>query len=101
MAVESGDFGACPFETTDPILRKFGGGNRAGEIESRTALAAYGNQCLHDIGVFDAFSDHLAAKRMPELNESFFVNLGLRNTEDGKIERIATVRVDIIDDDLR
>jgi len=38
---------------------------------------------------------------MPELNESFFVNLGLRNTEDGQIERIATVRVDIIDDDLR
>jgi hypothetical protein len=38
---------------------------------------------------------------MPELNESFFVNFGLRNTENGQIERIATVRVNIIDDDLR
>jgi hypothetical protein len=38
---------------------------------------------------------------VPELNESFFVNLGFRSTEDGQIERIATVRVDIIDDDLR
>ena len=37
---------------------------------------------------------------VPELNESFFVNIGFRNTEDGQIERIATVRVDIIDDDL-
>ena len=36
---------------------------------------------------------------VPEPIESFFVNLELRNTEHGKIERIATVRVDIIDDD--
>ncbi len=36
---------------------------------------------------------------VPEPRESFFVNLELRNTEHGKIERIATVRVDIIDDD--
>ena len=36
---------------------------------------------------------------VPEPRESFFVNLELRNTEHGKIERTATVRVDIIDDD--
>ena len=36
-----------------------------------------------------------------EPGESFFVNFGLRNAEQGQIERIATVRVDIIDDDSR
>lgn len=37
---------------------------------------------------------------LPEQTESFFVNFGFRNTEQGMFERIATVRVDIIDDDL-
>ena len=37
---------------------------------------------------------------VPEPRESFFVNVGFRNTQQGQIERIATVRVDIIDDDL-
>jgi len=37
---------------------------------------------------------------VPEPRESFFVNVGFRNTHQGQIERIATVRVDIIDDDL-
>ncbi|NNC77232.1 MAG: protein kinase, partial [Woeseiaceae bacterium] len=36
---------------------------------------------------------------LPELRESFFVNLGARDPRQGQIERIATVRVDIIDDD--
>ena len=36
----------------------------------------------------------------PEPPESFFVSFGLRNTQQGQVERIATVRVDIIDDDL-
>lgn len=35
-----------------------------------------------------------------EPRESFFVNFGLRSIEQGSIELIATVRVDIIDDDL-
>jgi len=37
---------------------------------------------------------------VPERRESFFVNVGYRNTDLGQIERIRTVRVDIIDDDL-
>jgi len=37
---------------------------------------------------------------VPEPPESFFVNIGFRNIQQGQIERIATVRVDIIDDDL-
>jgi hypothetical protein len=36
---------------------------------------------------------------LPEPRESFFVNLGVRDPQQGRIERIATVRVDIIDDD--
>ena len=36
---------------------------------------------------------------LPEPQESFFVNLGVRDPQQGRIERIATVRVDIIDDD--
>ncbi len=36
---------------------------------------------------------------VPEPRESFLVNLEFRNTEHGEIEQIATVRVDIIDDD--
>lgn len=37
---------------------------------------------------------------LPEPLESFFVNLGRSKTQQGQIELIATVRVDIIDDDL-
>lgn len=37
---------------------------------------------------------------VPESRESFFVNLGQRKTQQGRIELLATVRVDIIDDDL-
>jgi len=36
---------------------------------------------------------------LPEQPESFFVTIGLRDAQQGQIERIATVRVDIIDDD--
>lgn len=36
---------------------------------------------------------------LPEPPESFFVSLGFRDPGDGHIERIATVRVDILDDD--
>ena len=36
---------------------------------------------------------------LPEPPESFFVSLGFRDPRQGHIERIATVRVDIIDDD--
>jgi len=37
---------------------------------------------------------------LPEPRESFFVNIGRLNPQQGQIERIAAVRVDIIDDDL-
>jgi hypothetical protein len=37
---------------------------------------------------------------LSEPRESFFVNIGLLDTQQGQIERIAVVRVDIIDDDL-
>ena len=37
---------------------------------------------------------------LSEPRESFFVNIGLFDTQQGQIERIAVVRVDIIDDDL-
>lgn len=36
---------------------------------------------------------------LPEPPESFFVSLGFRNSQQGQIERIATIRVDIADDD--
>jgi serine/threonine protein kinase len=36
---------------------------------------------------------------LPEPQESFFVSLGVRDPQQGRIERIATVRVDIVDDD--
>jgi hypothetical protein len=36
---------------------------------------------------------------LPEPRESFFVNFGLRDEQLGRIERVATVRVDILDDD--
>jgi hypothetical protein len=37
---------------------------------------------------------------LPEPRESFFVNIGRLNPQEGQVERIATIRVDIIDDDL-
>ena len=49
-----------------------------------------GNDVLH----IPLVNDYL-----PEPPESFFVNLGIHDTQQGHIERIATVRVDIIDDD--
>ena len=36
---------------------------------------------------------------LSEPQESFFVNIGFLDTQQGQIERIAVVRVDIIDDD--
>jgi hypothetical protein len=36
---------------------------------------------------------------VPESRESFFVNFGIDDLREGRIERIATVRVDIVDDD--
>ncbi len=42
----------------------------------------------------------LVNDNLPESQESFYVNFGLRNSQQGRIERIATVRVDISDDDF-
>ena len=42
----------------------------------------------------------LVNDNQPEAPESFFVSFGLRNSQHGQLERVATVRVDIIDDDL-
>lgn len=36
---------------------------------------------------------------LPEPRESFFVSIGFREPQQGRIERVATVRVDIVDDD--
>jgi hypothetical protein len=41
----------------------------------------------------------LVIDSLPEPRESFFVSLGVRDPKQGRIERIATVRVDIVDDD--
>jgi hypothetical protein len=38
---------------------------------------------------------------LSEPRESFFVNFGREDTLTGQVERVATVRVDIIDDDSR
>lgn len=38
---------------------------------------------------------------VPEPTESFYVHLGLRNADHGRIEPVTTVRVNIIDDDPR
>ena len=38
---------------------------------------------------------------LPESQESFFVNIGRVNNRQGQIERIAQIRVDIVDNDLR
>jgi hypothetical protein len=55
----------------------------------------------------DASFDESSALYIPlvddslfEPRESFFVNIGRLNTQQGPIDRIATIRVDIIDDDL-
>jgi hypothetical protein len=42
----------------------------------------------------------LVNDNLPEPQESFYVNFGLRNSQQGRIDRIATVRVDISDDDF-
>jgi len=41
----------------------------------------------------------LVDDNLPESRESFFVNFGRHDAAQGRIERIATVRVDIVDDD--
>jgi hypothetical protein len=43
----------------------------------------------------------LVNDNLPELDESFFVNVGFRAEGQGAIEQVATIRVDIVDDDLR
>ena len=47
----------------------------------------------------DAFLVPLVNDAIPESQESFFVNFGIRNAAEGRLDRIATVRVDIVDDD--
>ncbi|MBU2676221.1 MAG: protein kinase [Gammaproteobacteria bacterium] len=59
-------------------------------------------QTLADVSIEDSNMLYvsLVNDNLPEPPESFFISLGFRNTQQGQIERIATVRVDIIDDDL-
>jgi hypothetical protein len=59
-------------------------------------------QTMADVSVGGSYMLHipLVNDNLPEPPESFFVNLGHRGPQQGQIERIATVRVDIIDDDL-
>lgn len=38
---------------------------------------------------------------LPESRETFFVNVGQRNIAQGSVDRIATIRVEIVDDDFR
>jgi len=61
-------------------------------VEQRpmTQLPDEGSEILHVPLVDDS---------LPEQPESFFVTIGLHDAQQGQIERIATVRVDIIDDD--
>jgi hypothetical protein len=47
----------------------------------------------------DAFLVPLVNDAIPESQESFFVNFGIRNAAEGRLDRIATVRVDVVDDD--
>jgi hypothetical protein len=47
----------------------------------------------------DAFLVPLVNDAIPESPESFFVNFGIRDAAEGRLDRIATVRVDIVDDD--
>ena len=47
----------------------------------------------------DAFLVPLVNDAIPESQESFLVNLGIRNAAEGRLDRIATVRVDVVDDD--
>ena len=58
-------------------------------------------QTMADVTIEDNNVLHipLVNDYLPEPPESFFVNLGFHNTRQGHIERIATVRVDIVDDD--
>jgi hypothetical protein len=55
---------------------------------------------LADIGPGgDAFLVPLVNDAIPESSESFFVNFGIRDAAEGRLDRIATVRVDVVDDD--
>jgi serine/threonine protein kinase len=60
------------------------------EQQTVTDVSAEGDSVLHIPLVNDS---------LPEPQESFFVSLGVRDPQHGRIERISTVRVDIIDDD--
>ncbi len=60
------------------------------EQQTVTDVSTEGDSVLHIPLVNDS---------LPEPQESFFVSLGVRDPQQGRIERIATVRVDIIDDD--
>lgn len=55
-----------------------------------------GNTVSGDVLLIPLVNDNL-----PELDESFFVNVGVRHEGQGAVESIATIRVDIVDDDLR
>ncbi|MEJ2273057.1 MAG: protein kinase [Woeseiaceae bacterium] len=48
----------------------------------------------------DTLDIRLVDDNLPEERESFFVDIGVRQPQ-GQIERVATIRVDIIDDDMR
>ena len=55
---------------------------------------------LADIGPGgDAFLVPLVNDAIAEPTESFFVNFGIRNAQEGRLDRITTVRVDVVDDD--
>ena len=67
-----------------------------------TDFIAVEQQTLADASIEDNITLFvpLVNDDLPEAPESFFVNFGLRDSQQGQIERIAIVRVDIIDDDL-
>ncbi|MDH3439917.1 MAG: protein kinase [Gammaproteobacteria bacterium] len=54
-------------------------------------------QTLNEDG--DVLHIPLINDNLPERRESFFVNIGSYDAREGQIERIATVRVDIVDND--
>ena len=49
-------------------------------------------------GSVEALNVPLVNDELPEQRESFYVDVGVRQPQ-GQIERIASVRVDIVDDD--
>ena len=61
-------------------------------VQQQAADLFPGDDVLHVPLVNDSLS---------EPRESFFVNFGREDTLTGQVERVATVRVDIIDDDSR